>query len=203
MNRPSVTALVSKSPPSSKRKKTPNGMIRSRMLSASDLDRMTTGRRIASLGPRAARNKDMEGEGEVRKGTDHAVFLPFAGGAGGGPQPRPLHRLVRLVLPHLALRSSIPRSLARQENRIGTREVRRSGVEIPFSFVSCGTRAPRVVTGGDDNADKERERPTEGMGSWRFYAARSVTEGLIESISTRPQKMSSSPPPHSALALPS
>jgi hypothetical protein len=47
-------------------------------------------------------NRDLLGE---RKGTDHAVF----GGAGGarravrGPQSCPLHRLVRLVLPHLSL----------------------------------------------------------------------------------------------------
>jgi hypothetical protein len=47
-------------------------------------------------------NRDLLGE---RKGTDHAVF----GGVGGarravrGPHPCPLHRLVRLVLPHLSL----------------------------------------------------------------------------------------------------
>jgi len=46
--------------------------------------------------------RDLLGE---RKGTDHAVFggVGGAGRAGRGPHPRPLHRLVRLVLPHISL----------------------------------------------------------------------------------------------------
>jgi hypothetical protein len=47
-------------------------------------------------------NRDLLGE---RKGTDHAVFEGVGGAqrVGRGPQPRPLHCLVRLVLPHLSL----------------------------------------------------------------------------------------------------
>lgn len=50
-------------------------------------------------------NRDLLGE---RKGTDHAVFGGVGGArcAGRGPQPRPLHRLIRLVLPHLSLAAS-------------------------------------------------------------------------------------------------
>jgi hypothetical protein len=49
--------------------------------------------------------RDLLGE---RKGTDHAVFGGVGGArcAGRGPQPRPLHRLIRLVLPHLSLAAS-------------------------------------------------------------------------------------------------
>jgi hypothetical protein len=67
-----------------------------------------------------------------RKGTDHAVFggVRVAGRAGRRPHPRALHRLVRLVLPHLAVVAS-ERGWESEGGSAGGR----SG-EIPFALGS-------------------------------------------------------------------
>lgn len=103
----------------------------------------------------------------MRKGTDHAVFLPFAGGAEGRAQPRPLHRLVRLVLPH-------PRLLGREPdwNRAGRwGEAEWSG--DPFFLPPLVRRVrPRVMTGDGDNADKVKEKMGNGKGEGPAGAGR-------------------------------
>jgi hypothetical protein len=74
-------------------------------------------------------NRDLLGE---RKGTDHAVFGGVGGArrAGRGPQPRPLHRLVRLVLPHLSL-AARP-GVRRDQIGIGRGGAGARGPEISF-----------------------------------------------------------------------
>lgn len=128
MNRPSATALVSKSPMiilsfflsfKSSPATTNTTLLAARFPWWCSLHLITDLNRKRAIdiqvwgalgksrggGRRRDQRSAREG-GEVRwglrKGTDHAVFGGVGGarGAGRGAQPRPLHRLVRLVLPH-------------------------------------------------------------------------------------------------------
>uniref|UniRef100_A0A453FGS0 Uncharacterized protein n=1 Tax=Aegilops tauschii subsp. strangulata TaxID=200361 RepID=A0A453FGS0_AEGTS len=98
---------------------------------------------------------------------------PSPRGAGGRTQPRPLHRLVRLVLPH-------PRFLAREPdwNRAGRRERgRQSGVEISFSSLSsilpCMMDANAVDLQGHGTAtDTTTQRSRAGRWAARRHRER-------------------------------
>jgi hypothetical protein len=96
-------------------------------------------------------NRDLLGE---RKGTDHAIF----GGVGGarravrGPQPCPLHRLVRLVLPHLFLAARPGETRLESEG-----EEPGPGTEIPFVLLLEAGRAwqrARAARGGGAEAGR-------------------------------------------------
>ena len=80
--------------------------------------------------------RDLLGE---RKGTDHAVFggVGGAGRAGRGPHPRPLHRLVRLVLPHLSLAARPGETRLESE---GGGAGAGAGTGDPFRFYWSGAR---------------------------------------------------------------
>ena len=98
-----------------------------------------------------------------RKGTDHAVFggVRGAGRAGGGAQPRPLHRLVRLVLPHLV-------SLAAEPRLESEGEEPRRGVEIPFSLPLWSLVRWHAPPDDGDKATEERRtgRSIFFLGRW-------------------------------------
>jgi hypothetical protein len=95
-----------------------------------------------------------------RKGTDHAVFggVRVAGRAGRRPHPRPLHRLVRLVLPHLA----VVAGERGRESKGGQR--RRSGDPFRSGLWHPGTRE-QCMTGW-----------WRGDGQWMDGVIRRVTQ---------------------------